>query len=104
MTIAKRCQCSDWAARPLYPEQIHYAALDALFPLAAAALALKLPRDGSGLLQLPEQVVKTLAVSPTIAAEFEAAWAATVDWLRPQALRNRALSGSNKENGQPNGK
>jgi hypothetical protein len=99
LSLAKRCQYSDWAARPLYLEQLHYAALDALFPLAAAALGLKLPRPtedtpGNKLLPLPQEVVQHLAVAPEIAAEFQAAWAATVDWLRPQALRSRASSAS----------
>jgi hypothetical protein len=97
LSLAKRCQYSDWAARPLYLEQLHYAALDALFPLAAAALGLKLPRPteetpGNKLLPLPEEVVQHLAIAPEIAAEFQAAWAATVDWLRPQALRSRACN------------
>jgi hypothetical protein len=97
LSLAKRCQYSDWAARPLYLEQLHNAALNALFPLAAAALGLKLPRPteetpGNKLLPLPQEVVQHLAVAPEIAAEFQAAWAATVDWLRPQALRSRASS------------
>jgi hypothetical protein len=97
LSLGKRCQHSDWAARPLYLEQLHYAALDALFPLAAAALGLKLPRPaeetpGNKLLPLPQEVVHHLAIAPEIAAEFQAAWAATVDWLRPQALRSRASS------------
>jgi hypothetical protein len=108
LSLAKRCQYSDWAARPLYLEQVHYAALDALFPLAAAALGLKLPRPteetpGNKLLPLPQEVVQHLAVAPEIAAEFQAAWAATVDWLRPQALRSRASSVSHASSSSKKG-
>ena len=43
------------------------------------------------LLPLPAAVAECLA-EDAIAAEIHAAWSATVHWLRPTALRSRALS------------